>query len=91
MVERGRIVTLAWRTIRQGEGHGQFWYLGTSAEKLSRDTPAQRRYARYGRVSCFQRPLNSDGVGELLDQTSPTRKRIYEVDRRKDSGILRVD
>jgi hypothetical protein len=31
------------------------------------------------------------GSGELLDQTSPTRKRIYEVDRRKDSGILRVD
>jgi hypothetical protein len=25
------------------------------------------------------------GSGELLDKTGPTRKRIYEVDRRKDS------
>jgi hypothetical protein len=31
------------------------------------------------------------GPGELLDKTGPTRKRIYEVDRRKNSNILGVD
>jgi hypothetical protein len=35
--------------------HGQFWYLCTAAENLSRDTPAQHRYAGYGRVGGISR------------------------------------
>jgi hypothetical protein len=67
--------------------HGQFRYLCTSAENLSRDTRTQHRYAAlyaeglapYGALSLQM------GRGRLLDQTSPTRKHIHEVDRRKDS------